>query len=145
MRRIMTWFMSTVTILVLLFGYHTSTSGAFGTAGTASSVSPPNGGTGQSKPTTGARVTTGPVVPTQWGPVQVQVTVDGGVITDVTPLQYPTGNSTDDQINGYALPILIDQTMQAQGANIDMVSGATVTSTGYIQSLQAALDRAGVS
>jgi uncharacterized protein with FMN-binding domain len=71
--------------------------------------------------------------------------VDGGVITDVTPLQYPTGNSTDDQINGYALPILIDQTMQAQSANIDMVSGATVTSTGYIQSLQAALDQAGVS
>jgi hypothetical protein len=145
MRRIMTWFMSTVTILVLLFGYHTSTSSAFGAPGAASEVSPPDVGAGQSPATPGARVATGPVVPTQWGPVQVQVTVDAGVITDVTPLQYPTGNSTDDQINGYALPILIDDTLQAQSADIDMVSGATVTSTGYIQSLQAALDQVGVS
>jgi len=137
--------MSTVTLLVLLFGYHTSTSSGFGAPGAASAVSPSVDGSGQSKSTTSTRVVTGPVVPTQWGPVQVQVSLDDQTITDVTPLQYPTGNSTDDQINGYALPILIDQTLQAQSANIDMVSGATVTSTGYIQSLQAALDQGGVS
>jgi len=145
MRRIATWFMSTVTILVLLFGYHTSTSSAFGTPGAATAISPPAGGSGQSKPTTSTRVVTGPTVRTQWGPVQVQVTVDGQRITDVTPLQYPMGTSMDGQINGYALPILMNETMQAQSANIDMVSGATVTSAGYIQSLQAALDQVGLS
>ncbi len=144
MRRIVTWFMSTVTILVLLFGYHTSTSSAFGAPGGVSAFSPPAAGSGQSKAPASARVVSGPTVPTQWGPVQVQVTVDGDTITDVTPLQYPTGNSTDAQINGYALPILVDATLQAQSANIDMVSGATVTSTGYIQSLQAALDQVGL-
>ena len=59
-------------------------------------------------------------------------------------LQYPTGNGTDQQINSYALPILIQETMDAQSANIDMVSGATVTSDGYLQSLQSALDQAGL-
>ncbi len=145
MRRIITWLMSTVTILVLLFGYHTSTSSVFGVPSGVTAISPQAGKSGQSKSTANTRVVTGPVVPTQWGPVQVQVAVDGDTITDVTPLQYPTGTSTDDQINGYALPILIDQTLQAQSANIDMVSGATVTSTGYLQSLQAALDQVGLS
>ncbi len=144
MRRITTWFLSTVTILVLLLGYHTSTSSAFGSPGGTSVLSRPAGESGQSQSSSGARVVTGPTVQTQWGPVQVEVTVEAGAITDVTPVQYPTGNSTDAQINGYALPILMDEAMQAQSANIDMVSGATVTSTGYIQSLQAALDQVGL-
>ena len=67
-----------------------------------------------------------------------------GRITDVTVPQYPNGNSKDQQINSRALPILIRETLDAQGAEIDMVSGATVTSDGYIQSLQAALDEAGL-
>ena len=81
---------------------------------------------------------------TQWGPVQVAVSVSGSQITGVSVLQHPQGNSTDDQINGYALPILVDETMSAQSAQIDMVSGATYTSGGYVQSLQSALDRAGL-
>ena len=59
-------------------------------------------------------------------------------------LQYPTGNGRDEQINGYALPILIQETLDGQSAEIDMVSGATVTSVGYLQSLQSALDQAGL-
>ena len=59
-------------------------------------------------------------------------------------LQYPSGNGTDAQINGYALPVLIQETLDAQSANIDMVSGATVTSGGYTESLQSALDQAGL-
>ena len=55
---------------------------------------------------------------------------------------YPTGNGRDQEINAYALPILTQETLQAQSANIDSVSGATVTSDGYLQSLQAALDAA---
>jgi uncharacterized protein with FMN-binding domain len=57
-------------------------------------------------------------------------------------IQYPSGNNTDEQINSYALPTLVRATLDAQSANIDMVSGATVTSGGYVQSLQSALDQA---
>jgi uncharacterized protein with FMN-binding domain len=74
--------------------------------------------------------------------VQVKLTMSGGTITKVTVLQQPSGNPKDSEINAYALPILIKETEQAGNAKIDMVSGATVTSTGYIQSLQAALDQA---
>jgi uncharacterized protein with FMN-binding domain len=56
-------------------------------------------------------------------------------------VQYPSGNGTDQQINSYALPRLVKETLDAQSANIDMVSGATVTSEGYLQSLQSALDQ----
>ena len=68
--------------------------------------------------------------------------MQGGKITKVTILQHPSGNSRDARINDYALPILIDETVKTQSANIDMVSGATVTSDGYVRSLQAALDEA---
>jgi uncharacterized protein with FMN-binding domain len=74
----------------------------------------------------------------------VQITVRGGKITKVTVLQQPNGNPRDTEINGQALPILTADTLSAQSANIDMVSGATVTSAGYLQSLQAALDEAGI-
>jgi uncharacterized protein with FMN-binding domain len=68
--------------------------------------------------------------------------VRGGTITKVTVLQYPSGNPKDTEINDYALPILTQETTSSQSASIDMVSGATVTSTGYIQSLQSAIDQA---
>jgi uncharacterized protein with FMN-binding domain len=74
--------------------------------------------------------------------VQVVITVSGGKITAVNVPTYPTANRRDQQINAYALPILQRETMAAQSADIDTVSGATVTSQGYIQSLQAALDAA---
>ena len=67
-----------------------------------------------------------------------------GSITDVSVLQYPNGKGRDAEINSYALPTLIQETLDQQSAQIDMVSGATVTSTGYVQSLQSALDQAGL-
>ena len=85
---------------------------------------------------------TGDTASTQWGPVQIELTLADGQITDVSVLQYPHGNPRDVEINNYALPTLIQETLDAQGAGIDMVSGATVTSAGYVQSLQSALDRA---
>ena len=85
----------------------------------------------------------GSVAQTRWGPVQVQITVLGGKIIKVSILQQPNGNPRDAEINDQALPVLINETMSAQSAQIDMVSGATVTSEGYVQSLQAALDEAG--
>jgi uncharacterized protein with FMN-binding domain len=84
----------------------------------------------------------GTVAQTRWGPVQIQVTITSGRITDVRALQRPSGNDRDDEINGYAMPQLRSEVLSAQSANIDTVSGATVTSGGYIESLQAALDAA---
>jgi uncharacterized protein with FMN-binding domain len=160
-RRIVYWMLSTVTAVVLMFGYHTSTSGPTSTQtvivggpaanGSGKAGSGSTGGSSSKSHQTSSggsasrtSVVTGSVANTQWGPVQVQLTVTGGSITKVAVLQYPNGNSTDAQINGYALPILIRETVNVQSASIDMVSGATITSTGYAQSLQSALDQAGL-
>ena len=145
MKRIATWFLSTVTVVVLMFGYHTSTSGALTTASPPAVVgSSSTGGSPSTTESTTSSTVTGDVAQTQWGPVQVALTVSAGRITDVEVVQYPSGNPKDEEINGYALPVLIQETLDAQSADIDMVSGATVTSVGYLQSLQSALDQAGL-
>ena len=145
MKRISYWFLSTLSALVLLFGYHTSTSGTQATTSPTAVVSTGTAGSSSSSGSSTSSVSTtltGAVASTQWGPVQVQLTMDGDTITKVTVLQQPNGNPKDAEINAAALPILIQETQQAGTAQIDMVSGATVTSTGYIQSLQSALDQA---
>jgi len=155
MRRIVIWLASTVTIVVLLFGYHTSTNktsspGILNDTSTPTTMSGKQSSSSANNRSSGsasspAKITTytGSVAQTRWGPVQVKITVQAGKLTKVTIMQHPSGNSRDAVINSQALPILIDETVQAQSANIDMVSGATVTSEGYLQSLQAALDQAG--
>ena len=85
----------------------------------------------------------GPVVSTRFGPVQVEIVVADGRISDVVALQLPTGRHSG-QISAYAAPILRQEALQAQSASIDIVSGATYTSDAYAQSLQAALDKAGL-
>jgi uncharacterized protein with FMN-binding domain len=85
---------------------------------------------------------TGPVVDTQYGPVQVRVTLQGGRIADVVALQLPSDRSRSVEISNYAAPRLHDEVLRAQSAQIDVVSGATYTSQGNIRSLQAALDSA---
>ena len=77
--------------------------------------------------------------------MQVTITVTDGKITSVAVPTYPNSNGKDKAINAYALPILKQETLAAQSADIDTVSGATVTSRGYTQSLQAALDTAHLS
>jgi uncharacterized protein with FMN-binding domain len=163
MKRIVLWFMSTLTVVTLLFGYHTSTSSQMA-GGTSSVLASPSGGSSASSGTTsgttggtasgtttdggaatGSPATvTGDSTDTRWGPVQVQITVADGKITDVDVVDYPSGNGRDQQINSRALPILVQETLDAQSAKIDMVSGATVTSEGYVGSLQSALDQAGL-
>jgi uncharacterized protein with FMN-binding domain len=146
MRRIVIWLASTITIVVLLFGYHTSTNKT-SSAAVPNSASSPSATTNSGPTTPPSTATTtyqGSVAQTRWGPVQVQISVRSGKITKVTILQQPNGNRRDLEINDQAVPILIDETIQAQSANIDMVSGATVTSEGYLESLQAALDEAGI-
>ncbi len=85
----------------------------------------------------------GPVVSTRFGPVQVRISVVAGRLQDVVALQLPSGRHSG-QISAYSAPILRQEALQAQSASIDTVSGATYTSDAYAQSLQAALDKAGL-
>jgi uncharacterized protein with FMN-binding domain len=174
MRRITLWALSTLTTVVLLFSYHTSTnqgasvasatsaqapavagsgsssSGSGSSSGTDSSGTSSDSGTpdstsgtsGSSGWTSGTKTYTGDSVDTRWGPVQVQITVTNGKITAAEAVVYPTENGRDVEINSYAVPALNDEAVQAQSASIDMVSGATVTSEGYLSSLQSAIDKA---
>lgn len=144
MRRIVTALAGTVTALVMLFGYHTSTAGSGTTAAvpTGPVTTGTSGSSSSSGSSGGGRTYTGDTVQTQWGPVQVQITVSGGRVTEVTTLQHPSGNPRDEEINAYALPVLRESALSAQSADIDLVSGATVTSQGYVGSLQSALDQA---
>jgi uncharacterized protein with FMN-binding domain len=163
MRRITLWLFSTVAAVVLLFSYRTSTGGGTAPAVAAvaplttpqaadptvtpSATAPPSSATGSPSSATGstsAKTYTGSVAGTRWGDVQVTVTVTGGKITNVGVPVYPNGNGRDQEINAQALPALVQETLQAQNANIQTVSGATVTSDGYLQSLQSALDAAGL-
>ena len=163
MRRISFWFMSTLSALVMLFTYHTSTNSA---AASSQPFTPtdtstngegigdsPTATAGRSEASSGSTTTgtttktvsgtfTGGQANTCWGLVQVRITVAGGKITSSQAIEYPNGNGRDQQINAYALPILNAAVVKAQSANIDAVSGATVTSDGYISSLQSAIDQA---
>jgi uncharacterized protein with FMN-binding domain len=164
MKKIVLWCMSTLTAVVLMFGYHTSTSStAAATAGGNASAEAPvtssgtsssgsssgssgtsTGGTSSSAASAGTTTVTGSAAQTRWGPVQVRLTVSGGKVTAVDVVEYPDGNGRDQEINAQALPILVEETLSAQSAKIDMVSGATYTSEGYLTSLQSALDQAGL-
>ncbi|GHF91489.1 hypothetical protein GCM10018790_80760 [Kitasatospora xanthocidica] len=93
-------------------------------------------------PAGAARKVGGDTVNTRYGPVQVQVTLTGSRITAVDVLKYPASERRDREINTTALPLLNQEAISAQSAAIDVVSGATYTSDGYIRSLQSALDRA---
>lgn len=164
MRRITLWALSTVAAVVLLFSYRTSTMGPAGAQTSPSSGSNDRSGASgpgsrsgtspeaaRSSPATAGRASRttaagrdyrGEVAQTQWGPVQVAITVRNGRIAEVEVLAHPTGSRRSDDINAYALPILRKDTLTAQSADVDTVSGATVTSDGYRRSLQAAIDAA---
>jgi len=163
MRRISFVFLSTLAAVVVLFGYRTSianptgtatTSIAAGSAGTTSTtgtsastaapVPQPSSSPSSPSSTVSTKTVSGQTVQTRWGPVQVQIAVAGSKVTAVNVLQAPSENSRDVKINNSALPMLKQETLQAQGAGIDSVSGATYTSQGYISSLQSALDQAGL-
>lgn len=166
MRKIVTAVMGTISGLVLLFSYHTSTNSE-ATASTAedqgtpqetasagttpssaattvpsSSSTSSSAGSSSTSASSASGTYTGDAVQTRWGTVQVQITVANGKITDAQAVQYPNENPKDQQINAYAVPVLNSEAVAAQSASIDAVSGATVTSDGYIESLQSAIDAA---
>ena len=156
MKKILYAVLATVSGLVLLFSYRTSldavapqdttpaATGSVGGSGTPTSGS--TSGTGASGATSGTGLVdgtyTGDSSQTRYGPVQVQITVSGGQISDVQAIHYPDSNGRDRQINGTAIPRLVSETLQSQSAQIQMVSGATYTSDGYLSSLQNAIDQA---
>lgn len=172
MRKIIVAVMSTISGLVLLFSYHTSTnsqateatepatdngteqsapstpnaaeaSGSAPDASESTAAPEPASATESSSAASGSSGTyTGDAVETHWGTVQVQITVVDGKITKAAAIEYPTENRKDQQINAYAIPKLNAEAVAAQSARIDAISGATVTSDGYIESLQSALDAA---
>ncbi|MFG2967330.1 FMN-binding protein [Streptomyces sp. NPDC048288] len=158
LRRVLLASATTVSGIVLLLALKPHTgptvvtdSAAPAPSGSASAAPEASSGTGGSTKSsggstkgTGTKTVTGDTVQTRWGPVQVKVTIKGGRITDVTAVQYPTENPRDQQINSYAVPQLRSEALAAQSADIDTVSGATYTSDGYQQSLQSALDSAGL-
>jgi uncharacterized protein with FMN-binding domain len=83
----------------------------------------------------------GGAVQTPYGPVQVEVTVQNGQIVDVQALQLPSEDRHSRSISQAVEPMLREAALQAQSANINLVSGATYTSMGYARSLQSALDQ----
>lgn len=171
MKKIVYGILATISGLVLLFSYRTSlgetsapvaqigsgttTTGAAGTttsgsapsssaAAPSTAASPPSSSSGSAPASTGLKdgTYTGKSANTRYGAVQVQITVSGGKITDVSVPRYPSSNGRDAEINQQALPMLISETLSAQSSKISMISGATYTSDGYLTSLQSAIDQA---
>lgn len=168
MRRISAWAMSTLTVLVLLFSYNTSRSsqsiaaaqaraltsgttssaqkaltessgsGSSGSSGSAGS----SGSSGSSGSTSSGKTYTGDEAMTRYGVVQVQITVQNGKLTASQVLQVPWNDRHDQMINSTAVPVYNQEAVSTQSANIDVVSGATITWEGYTQSLQSAIDQA---
>ena len=170
MRKIITGLMGTISGVARLFSYHTSTAtqaatvAATATEDSQSAATTPNAAESQgsssssssgstaSEPSSSAQATestagvsgtfTGDAVQTRYGAVQVEITVQDGVITSSAAIQYPNRDRHDQQINSYAVPVLNAEAVDAQSAHIDAVSGATYTSVGYVRSLQSAIDEA---
>jgi uncharacterized protein with FMN-binding domain len=85
---------------------------------------------------------TGPSVDAYYGMVQVQVVVQNGKISDVQFLDYPHDRRTSQEINTQVMPWLTQEAIQAQSASVNYISGATLTSEGFVSSLQSALQSA---
>ncbi|MFF9161339.1 FMN-binding protein [Streptomyces longwoodensis] len=123
-------------------GYRQSLQSAIDKAKAAPAPSAPASQGGGGAAAGAARTVTGAVAQTQYGPVQVRVTVSGGRITAAEAVQAPKGGESDRK-TALAVPRLNREAVAAGSADIDSVSGATYTSEGYKKSLQSALDRAG--
>ena len=85
---------------------------------------------------------TGPAVDAYYGMVQIQAIVRSGKLAGIKVLQYPSDRRTSVAINRQALPMLRDEAVTAQSAEVDIVSGATLTSQAFIRSLRGALKQA---
>lgn len=154
MKRVALAFVSTVAALVMVLSFKTHSPSAVATPSAAvkPAKTPTDKAASASKTKTTTKTTTssaaksytGSAANTRYGPVQVKVTVKNGKVTGAEAVVYPMNSSLDAQINSYAIPALNSEATSAGSANIDMISGATFTSEGYLTSLQSALDQAGL-
>ncbi|WP_405909628.1 FMN-binding protein [Streptomyces sp. NBC_00828] len=149
LRRVMLATAATVSGIVLLLslkpGSDPASASAQGGAAqppAAGQESPQGGGSEQAA--SGARTVTGSVADTQYGPVQVRLTLSGDKITKAEAVQAPSGGQSTT-VTENAVPKLNQAAVAAGTADIDAVSGATYTSAGYKKSLQSALDQAAQS
>ena len=131
MRRVLLAVVVTVAGLVALLSFKTHMNSSERTVGSSPSAPPL---------LPGEHALTGRAVRTVYGPVQVRVVERSRTIVGVNILQHPAETTMDIPIGQFAFPRLVDETLAAQSARIDSVSGATYTSNGYISSLQSALD-----
>lgn len=86
----------------------------------------------------------GDLIQTRWGPVQVQITVTDGVITDISTLKFPNGDRKSLSISNQVIPWLQQEVLTVQTENITGISGATYTSNGFKKSLASAIQKAGI-
>jgi uncharacterized protein with FMN-binding domain len=86
---------------------------------------------------------TGPVANAYYGNMQIQAIVSGGKLSAVKVLQYPDTHGASISINSQALPMLRNEVIAAQSANVNIISGATLSSEAFIRSLSGALSKAG--
>ncbi|MDM8086382.1 FMN-binding protein [Cellulomonas cellasea] len=150
MRRILFAACGTAVGLILLFSWPTSwnrpVDGAEGRplADPSPEAVDPGGPADPSDDEGAGGVYTGVAVPNGHGDVQVQITVADGAVVEAQAVQYPTSDPRARQVNTRAIPILDEEAVGATSGDIDMVSGATLTSNAYRESLQDALDQAGL-
>ncbi len=146
---------ATLAGLIGVLEFHTRPAGlsigtipAAGSAAASPAATAPSGGsTGSGTPSQpgGTRTATGPAVNYNYGVLSVTVTVSGSRITKVGIASLDDGGNPRSQfIDQQAIPILEQEALQAQSGNIQGVSGASYTSAGFAQSLQAALQQLGV-
>jgi uncharacterized protein with FMN-binding domain len=161
MRRAVIATAGTVVGLVVLLGYKSSGpvnlqkvsvgTGSPGATTTTPATEPstapaPGGATPSTSAPTGAKTATytGHLVVYLYGDIQVAVTLSGGRIVSVSVPQNAAADGRSAAINSEAVPVLVQETLAAQGTNIDVVTGATYTSDAFAQSLQTALTKADV-
>jgi uncharacterized protein with FMN-binding domain len=123
-----------------------SSSGSSAGSGSSSSSgsSAGSGSSSGSGSSTGTTTYTGDPVFVDWGNVQVEISVSGGRLVDITALQLPDGDGRSQMISQTAFPQLKQQALAAQSADIAGVSGASYTTSGFEQSLKSALQQAGI-
>lgn len=122
----------------------TSTSQSQNSNSPSSSTTPSTSSSSSTPTTSGYKdgTYTGNSADAVYGNIQVQAVISGGKVTDVVFLSYPNDRSTSIEINQQATPLLKQEAIQVQGANVDGVSGATDSSQAFIQSLSSALQQA---
>lgn len=138
---------ATASGVVLLLALKQPGNTVAGSSSQAGSQVPPAGSasTGNGAAAAGGLTVLGDVAQTQYGDVQVQLTLSGGRIIGAQAVKAPSADANSRQIASDAIPKLNQAVMTAQSAQIDAVSGASYTSEGYIKSLQSALDKAGAA